>query len=80
MENGPDYVVYLVPGPDQRAPGDGVFLGELKGNRGDQNYEVPPGTTADGPQTVLIWCRSSRRQRDSRLIPTTPKLMEPAVL
>lgn len=58
MENGPDYVVYLVPGPDQRAPGDGVFLGELKGNRGDQNYEVPPGTTADGPQTVLIWCRS----------------------
>ncbi|MDQ3453917.1 MAG: DM13 domain-containing protein [Actinomycetota bacterium] len=58
VENGPDYVVYLVPGPDQRAPGDGVFLGELKGNRGDQNYDVPAGTTADGPQTVLIWCRS----------------------
>lgn len=58
VENGPDYVVYLVPGPDQRAPGDGVFLGELRGNQGDQNYAVPAGTIATGTQTVLIWCRS----------------------
>jgi len=58
VENGPDYVVYLVPGVDQRAPGDGVFLGELKGNRGDQNYDVPAETTAEGAQTILIWCRS----------------------
>ena len=58
VENGPDYVVYLVGGKDRRAPGDGVFLGELQGNRGDQNYAVPAGTPADGPQTVLIWCRS----------------------
>lgn len=58
VENGPDYVVYLVSGEDRRVPGDGVFLGELQGNRGDQNYDVPAGTPADGPQTVLIWCRS----------------------
>jgi len=58
VENGPDYVVYLVPGSDQRAPGNGVFLGELQGNQGDQNYDVPAGTDASGPQTILIWCRS----------------------
>lgn len=58
VENGPDYVVYLVPGADQRAPGNGVFLGELRGNQGDQNYDVPAGTAAEGTQTILIWCRS----------------------
>ncbi len=58
VENGPDYVVYLVPGADQRAPGNGTFLGALQGNRGDQNYDVPSGTTADSVQTILIWCRS----------------------
>lgn len=58
VENGPDYVVFLVSGTDQRTPGDGVFLGELQGNQGDQNYAVPAGTAADGPQTILIWCRS----------------------
>jgi hypothetical protein len=58
VENGPDYVVYLVPGTDQRAPGNGTALGDLQGNQGDQNYAVPAGTPADGPQTILIWCRS----------------------
>ncbi len=58
VENGPDYVVYLVPGTDRQAPGEGVFLGELRGNQGDQNYDVPAGTVADGPQTILIWCRT----------------------
>jgi hypothetical protein len=58
VQSGPDYVVYLVPGTDRRAPGAGVDLGALKGNRGSQNYAVPAGVGLDGPHTVLIWCRS----------------------
>lgn len=58
IENGPDYVVYLVPGADRRAPGAGVSLGELKGNQGTQNYAVPAGIDVGTPHTVLIWCRA----------------------
>jgi hypothetical protein len=58
VQNGPDYVVYLVPGTDRRAPGAGVQLGALKGNQGTQNYAVPAGVDVEGPHTVLIWCRA----------------------
>ncbi len=58
VQNGPDYVVYLVPGADRRAPGAGVDLGPLKGNQGSQNYAVPAGVDLKAPQTVLIWCRT----------------------
>ena len=58
VENGPDYVLYLVPGNDRRAPGAGVELGALKGNQGTQNYAVPDGVDIRAPQTVLIWCRA----------------------
>jgi len=58
IENGPDYVVYLVPGADRRTPNTGVDLGALKGNQGTQNYVVPAGVDVSGPQTVLIWCRA----------------------
>ena len=58
VENGPDYVLYLVPGSDRRAPGAGVELGALKGNQGTQNYAVPAGVDIRAPQTVLIWCRA----------------------
>jgi hypothetical protein len=58
VQNGPDYVVYLVPGADRRAPGAGVSLGAMKGNQGTQNYAVPMGIDVQAPHTVLIWCRS----------------------
>lgn len=58
VQNGPDYVLYLVPGTDRRAPGAGVELGALKGNQGTQNYAVPAGVDIRAPQTVLIWCRA----------------------
>lgn len=33
-----------------------VNLGRLKGNLGDQNYEVPADVDLDGLSTVFIWC------------------------
>ncbi len=60
IENGPDLEVYLVPGADQTdlAPGS-IHLGSLKGNIGDQNYELPAGTElAPGTYTALVWCEA----------------------
>lgn len=58
VQNGPDYVLYLVPGADRRAPGAGVELGPLKGNQGTQNYAIPAGVDLRATHTVLIWCRA----------------------
>jgi hypothetical protein len=54
-DNGPDLNVYLV---NSSAGGvsDFVDLGNLKGNVGDQNYEIPVDTNLDVYDTVLIWC------------------------
>jgi Electron transfer DM13 len=60
IENGPDLEVYLVPGTDQTslAPGS-IHLGGLKGNVGDQTYDLPAGTDlAVGPYTALVWCEA----------------------
>jgi len=60
IENGPDLEVYLVPGADQTslAPG-AIHLGGLKGNVGDQTYDLPPGTDlTPGPYTALVWCEA----------------------
>ena len=56
IENGPDLEVYLVPGADQVSlPEGSIHLGPLKGNIGDQNYELPPGTElAPGAYTATI--------------------------
>jgi Electron transfer DM13 len=53
--NGPDLYVYLSTGKDVS---DIVNLGRLKGNIGNQNYEIPTGTDLSKYDTVLIWCKA----------------------
>ncbi len=57
--NGPDVYVYLsrstTPTHDSESLADFIDLGPLKGNIGDQNYELPPG--AEDYQTVVLWCK-----------------------
>ena len=61
VTNGPDLHVYLSPhaNPDRggqvRATGY-VDLGELKGNRGNQNYAIPAGVDIGIQQSVVIYC------------------------
>lgn len=50
-DNGPDLKVYL-----RADNGDFVSLGDLKGNIGDQNYEIPADVDLDVFNTVDIWC------------------------
>jgi len=61
--NGPDVHVILIAAKD--ADDDANFLktdtarvelGKLKGNEGDQNYEIPTGTDLSKFQTVSIYC------------------------
>ena len=53
--NGPDLYVYLA---SDSSTSDFVNLGRLKGNIGNQNYDIPEGTDFSRYDTVLIWCRA----------------------
>lgn len=59
-DNGPDLYVYLsanpVDGEEQAFDDEFVSLGRLKGNRGDQNYEVPADVDLSRFSSVVIWC------------------------
>src|SRR6266481_6015918 len=60
--NGPDVRVYLVAASDVQkedaAKRAGIVdLGALKGNIGDQNYDVPEGLDLSKYRAVSIWCR-----------------------
>ena len=59
-DNGPDLNVYLSTAPPDAPAGafddDFVDLGDLKGNVGAQNYEIPVGLDLDRYSTVAIWC------------------------
>jgi hypothetical protein len=58
IENGPDYVVYVVPGADREGPDGGTNLADLRGNQGTQYYPVPGDVALSGDVTVLVWCET----------------------
>jgi hypothetical protein len=60
--NGPDVQVYLVAAPDARdnetvTRAGFIRIGDLKGNMGDQNYELPADVDLNKYRSVTIWCR-----------------------
>jgi hypothetical protein len=59
-DNGPDLRVYLTvsdaDGDSGAFDDDFVDLGVLKGNIGDQNYEIPPDVDLSVYDTVVVWC------------------------
>src|SRR5512147_613818 len=59
--NGPDVRVYLVAAADAKdnetvTKAGFVELGKLKGNEGDQNYDVPADLDLTKYRAVTIWC------------------------
>lgn len=56
VTNGPALSVYLVRSADGNVDSGYLDLGKLKGNKGNQNYEIPPGTDLSAYQSVIIWC------------------------
>ena len=55
VDPGPAVFVYLTT-DDGTTSGDIINLGSLKGNRGNQQYEIPDGTDLSRYDTVLLWC------------------------
>lgn len=62
--NGPDVEVWITDAPVIEGPdgwhvfddGDYVELGDLKGNRGNQNYSVPDNVDLNELSSVSLWC------------------------
>ncbi|MEU7283184.1 DM13 domain-containing protein [Streptomyces sp. NPDC045431] len=62
--NGPDLKVWLTDAPVREGKAgwhvfdDGAYvgLGDLKGNKGDQNYPLPAGIDPAEYTSVSIWC------------------------
>jgi hypothetical protein len=60
--NGPDVHVYLVAAQDAKdndtvTKAEFLDLGTLKGNIGDQNYELPANADLAKYRAVTIWCK-----------------------
>lgn len=59
-DNGPDLYLYLSTNPADGPPGafedEYLSLGRLKGNLGNQNYEVPGDVPIEKWRSVVVWC------------------------
>jgi hypothetical protein len=60
--NGPDVRVYLVAANDAKdndtvTNAGFIEVGTLKGNIGDQNYDLPAGVDLAKYRAVTIWCK-----------------------
>jgi hypothetical protein len=60
--NGPDVRIYLVAAEDAQdnatvKQAGFIELGPMKGNQGDQNYDVPATVDLTKYRAVTIWCR-----------------------
>lgn len=60
--NGPDVHVYLVAAADAKdndtvTKSGFLDIGSLKGNIGDQNYDLPANTDLAKYRAVTIWCK-----------------------
>ena len=61
VDNGPDLHVRLIAADDAKdtasvAKTDHVELGKLKGNKGNQNYDLPENMDLSKYKAVSIWC------------------------
>jgi hypothetical protein len=61
VDNGPDLHVRLIAADDAKnttsvAKTPHIKLGKLKGNRGNQNYDVPENVDLGTYRAVSIWC------------------------
>jgi len=60
--NGPDVRIYLVAADDATdnetvTKAGFIELGLMKGNKGDQNYDVPADVDLSKYRAVTVWCR-----------------------
>ena len=60
--NGPDVRIYLVAASDAKdnatvTTAGFVELGPMKGNQGDQNYDIPESVDLTKYRAVTVWCR-----------------------
>lgn len=76
VDNGPDLAVWLVPNetvPNQigTVPQGYYELAKLKGNQGNQNYEIPADLDLSLYKSVVVWCVSFSVPFAAAPLPTT---------